>query len=553
MLHPLLPLILTVNAALGSMITHDHPVAQHFLSTLLGNINLDWSTPPTSETNQMSEKSCGMWIFKCARTLFKTKKTLVKRYPPLPGGWQMVEYRPNITAYFIPRLERGIMNLGDDDISFAADESTSTVDSTTEGWQIGAQISSSLGLSVSASFSKSQSAGTSQTKGVSIQTTCRAGYDCRIETWTYHLRITGYCQLRPVIDCDGEINPCQPNMGLMCDQYFDFRQRHCLGCGSASPFFHEKCQVQTPILDPAGRPFSRLVRISEKISEWSDEGLDGQQPPEKAIKFEDGLYQLETGEWYDDTDQTYYGNLDDNWYHKPGLPRPDLSLGAAVRRVCKSLPCHRELAQLAGGRRLIPSECERHRKVPDLTYRVEDIFFPWTPTCGRTTSKLRLQASDFSSVCNCVKEKRDGHGDACPDCKTSSCYRELIHMYGGSVDMLKRQCQHGELSKPEPRFYDVPNYPFDSYCGQVINYLHFQVDDFKSICECVEANHALHQAKASASQAEQRADVSRSRVGHSKRQESDNPKMPSRSQKKKKTIWKGGAEVEIEFLDEAPI
>ncbi|PFH58622.1 hypothetical protein XA68_13439 [Ophiocordyceps unilateralis] len=541
--------ILLVGGVLSGMITHDHPVPREFLSSLMENIKIDWGKPPTNDMIMITEKTCGMWFWKCAETKFKVKKTMVRKFPQTPGSWRLMESTPDVKAYFIPRVERGVMNMGEDDIFFSADESTSTVDSNTEGWQIGAQIFGGLGsagVSVSAANSKSWSAGKSLTKGVSIQTTCRAGYDCRIETWTFHLRVTGYCQLRPVIDCDGEINACRTDWGQECDQFDHFRHRHCLTCDSASPFFHEKCQVQTPILDQAGRPFSRLVRISERIASLGSEGESRRPVAAKAVKFEDGIYQLESGEWYDDKDDTYYGNLDDKWYHKPDVPKPDLTLGATVRRSCKTVPCYREFERLMGGRKMLPEKCRHLHSVPDVSYRADILVFPFQPTCGRMHSLLRLHPNDFRSVCSCIDEERDG-GQSCPDCKTSVCYRELIHLHGGSIDALKRQCRNGDLSKAESKNFDLPEFPFESICGQVITFANFKAADFRPVCDCIEANEAIRHSKAT-SPAHSRREID----GHEDQDMNTESKKPPRSNKKK-ALWMGGGDIEVEFLDQPPV
>ncbi|RCI12532.1 hypothetical protein L249_1184 [Ophiocordyceps polyrhachis-furcata BCC 54312] len=546
MRHTLVSLAL-FSFALGDMFTQDHPVPREFLSSLLENITIDWGKPPTNAMHLVTESTCAVWFVQCIKTNFKMNKVLVPRYPVSPGSRHQMEYKPEITAYFIPRVENGVMNLGDDDISFSAEESTSTVDSTSEGWQIGAQIfgggGGSAGVAVSAGFSKTWSLGKGKTKGVSVQTTCRSGFDCRIETWTFHLRVTGHCQLRPVIDCNGEIDPCHGEWGLTCSQYNDFRHRHCLTCDSASSFFHEKCQVQTPILDQAGHPFTRLVRISERMAnnESVNDNPDLSTTPAKAINFEDGLYELDSGEWYDPKDDTYYGKLAAaKWYHKPaGTPKPNLNVGGGVKRYCKDLPCHDELERLYGNRRLLLDECRRRRDEPlsPLLRANVLLLLPLEPNCGRKRSLLRLQPSEYRRVCLCLQDKGDSR-DACPDCKTGSCYRELIRLYGGSLETLENQCRWGELrGGRHHRDYELPDFPFESLCGKVMSYTDISASDFGPVCDCLEENEAIgrEEEKEAATEAKKKL---------SKRQK------PPRFEKKEIVVVR---DVEIEFLDEAPL
>ncbi|RDA85256.1 hypothetical protein CP532_2327 [Ophiocordyceps camponoti-leonardi (nom. inval.)] len=578
MRHALLSLPL-FSFVLGDMFTQDHPVPREFLSSLLENINIDWGKPPTNVMRLVTENTCAVWFVRCVKTEFKINKMLVPRYPLSPGSRHQIEYNPEITAYFIPRVENGVMNLGDDDISFSAEESTSTVDSTSEGWQIGAQIfggSGSAGVAVSAGFSKTWSLGKGKTKGVSIQTTCRSGFDCRIETWTFHLRLTGYCQLRPVIDCNGEIDPCRGEWGLTCSQYNDFRHKYCLTCDSASSFFHEKCQVQTPILDQAGHPFTRLVRISERMASWvgtGNESVKANQEaitsistattttttatPAKAINFEDGLYELDSGEWYDPKDDTYYGKLDAKWYHKPGTPKPNLHVGGGVKRYCRDLPCHSELERLYGNRRLLLQECRRRRDQPASPLRANLLLFPFEPKCGRKRSLLRIHPTEYRRVCLCLQEKGN-RIDACPDCKTGSCFRELMQLYGGSLDTLKKQCQWGDLRGSDYKSYELPHFPFDSLCGQVTSYTDITASDFVPVCDCLEENEEISRA-ARADQRQQRVIANHSSETwtamerEKKLAKRQKKKKPPHFDKKEIVVVKGKRDVEIEFLDEAPL
>ncbi|RDA93540.1 hypothetical protein CP533_3974 [Ophiocordyceps camponoti-saundersi (nom. inval.)] len=558
MRHAVISLIL-FGVALSDMFTNDHPVPREFLSSLLENINIDWGKPPMNAMDLVTENTCAAWFVRCMKTKFRINKMLVPRYPISPGSRHLIEYNPEITAYFIPRVENGVMNLGDDDISFSADESTSTVDSTSEGWQIGAQIFGgigSAGVAVSAGFSKTLSAGKSQTKGVSIQTTCRSGFDCRIETWTFHLRVTGHCQLRPIIDCNGEIDPCRAEFGLTCSQYNDFRHKYCLTCDSATSFFHEKCQVQTPILDQAGHPFTRLVRISERMASWvggNDSVKAAQETaasatPAKAINFEDGLYELDSGEWYDPKDDTYYGKLDAKWYHKPGMPKPNLNVGGGVKRYCRDVPCHRELERIYGNKRLLLQECRRRKKEPFAPLRADLLLFPFESKCGRRRSVLRLHPTEYRRVCLCLQE-RGNKLDACPDCKTGSCYRELMQLYGGSIDTLRNQCRWGALSRSDYRNYELPHFNFESLCGQVMSYVDFTASDFAPVCDCLEENDAINRVKG-----EQRgrrvanhSEIAIEGKTFSKRQK------PPRFEKKEVVVVEGEPDIEVEFLDDAPL
>ncbi|PHH93160.1 hypothetical protein CDD83_16 [Cordyceps sp. RAO-2017] len=504
---------LLTSGAFAQVISQEHAVVQQFISTLQENFRIDWDKPPSASFNSMSEPTCFSWVTTCNPTYFSIRKKLVQRYPAHPDSRQLVESKPNITVYFIPRVERGLINTGDDDISLLVEESTSTIDSTTSGWQIGAQIFGGVtagvgyaGIAISAGYSKSWTTGTSSSKGVSVHTTCRSGYDCRVETWTFHIKVSGHCQHQPIINCAGEMDPCAKSWSTTCHQFETFRNKHCYTCNPVSPYVHEACEVHTPVLDQVGMPFIRLVRIAEKIRPHAGAGERAggadQRVAAKAIKEEDGWYQLDTGEWYDPKDGSYWGKRGQKWYYKPDEPTPNLSIttpdiqakdpvlatGDAPRANpdCKAVPCWREFDHVFGTGDYLRHMCMLRRLRPGDPVVGDLAAFPFSPTCGKINRSLQVLPQDYLTVCQCL-ENREYTGSACPDCKLSPCYRELHYLYGSDVEII-RHCIVGDLSANKPLHADLSLPPIHPQCGKTIGTVTFEPYQVDAVCSCLEHN-----------------------------------------------------------------
>ncbi|KMQ81466.1 glycosyl transferase, partial [Lasius niger] len=52
--------------------------------------------------------------------------------------------------------------------------------------------------------------------------TCRPWHRCYIETWTWHVRISGRCDRLPKYDCGGEVAVCRVDREYACTEYDDY-------------------------------------------------------------------------------------------------------------------------------------------------------------------------------------------------------------------------------------------------------------------------------------------------------------------------------------------
>ncbi|PHH85425.1 hypothetical protein CDD83_430 [Cordyceps sp. RAO-2017] len=295
----------------------DHDVVKGFIASLRRNVHIDWEQPPSVNCSVNSEATAWPWTTGCLETVFTLQKQLARS--PHAGG---LASHPDVEVYIVPYVEKALMNVGDDDAIMTTEHSTASIDSTVKGWQVGAQLTSAYsGIGISGSYSKVWTTGTYRTAAVSVQSTCKAGYDCRVETWTFHVRIVGYCRLVPFIRCDAEADACQSSWTPETTQFVDFTRKHCSSTGPSAPYRFEACEVTTPVLDHTGNPFTRLVRIARSMSDKSE------KPPRAInVDVEHGWFELDNGELYDAVDDTYYGNKYHLWYKKPEAPKPDLSI-----------------------------------------------------------------------------------------------------------------------------------------------------------------------------------------------------------------------------------
>ncbi|PHH81327.1 hypothetical protein CDD82_1028 [Ophiocordyceps australis] len=309
-----------------------HNTTQLFIDNLQRNVRIDWNTPPRAYIDGQFEKSCPNWAFTCWYVGFSIRKLLVDKYLFDPFNKTKIVSRPNISIYYNPLVEKSVVNMGDDDLSMSVEESKTSIDSTTKGWQIGAQISLGAGQGVSASvgvsgsYSSSQTTGNWDTKGVSVSSVCKPGHDCRIETWTFHLKIEGHCRIEPIVNCAGPMDPCRRDWSQTCQQFEDYRHRHCLTNDDAvEPYKYEPCEVTTPVLDQAGRPFTRIVRISQDIASVHDEAKKQGERIAKAVKKYSDYYKLDNGKYYNEENDMWWNFASQSWVRVKGRPKPDLS------------------------------------------------------------------------------------------------------------------------------------------------------------------------------------------------------------------------------------
>ncbi|OAQ69676.1 hypothetical protein VFPPC_13239 [Pochonia chlamydosporia 170] len=231
------------------------------LSQIESNLKVDHQNPPYADTDKYWEGTCIQNWGKCPN-LGKYRRNWI--------------VNGNATAFYTANVETSTVNLGQKDSKMVLTTSTSTTESTTKGWTIGAKLSgtvgedgTSAGAEISASYSETTTNGKTETRQVSHETFCEPGSECRIETWTFHAKIAGSCQWKPMLDCNGQHDQCAEQLGG-CAQFDDVYRDNCL---AGRP--DDACEVQTPIYEQSGKPFTQIVLVSKKLNgEKKRSGVD---------------------------------------------------------------------------------------------------------------------------------------------------------------------------------------------------------------------------------------------------------------------------------------
>ncbi|KID62491.1 uncharacterized protein G6M90_00g106400 [Metarhizium brunneum] len=197
-------------------------------------------------------------------------------------------------AYYIAHVETTAVNPGPGDTSskMTMSSSTTTTQTDTKGWTVGVKLSGKVsggaekpapqgevGVEISASYSDTKTKTDSNTKTVTREEQCEAGYECRLETWSFHLdihakpRVDGFFQLwDSVNDIGKEIPMCSmPKKARSCEQ---FKQRIDEWCTEKAlpggalyiPAKQDELHIKTPILETNGyQTFTRIVKVFNPI------------------------------------------------------------------------------------------------------------------------------------------------------------------------------------------------------------------------------------------------------------------------------------------------
>lgn len=223
--------------------------AMKVLSHIESNFKIDETSPPYLDSEKYWEGTCVQNWGKCPN-LGKYRRNW------LANG--------TATVYYKASLEESAINT-DSNITqkLVLSKSTSITESRTQGWTIGGKISgtvgedgNSVGAEISASYSDTSTTGRTDTRQVSYEMWCKPRHECRIETWTFHVKVTGFCHWKPMLDCAGQHDQCASPIGG-CAQFNDVYHDNCFVKRPA-----HSCEVQTPLYEESGEPFAQIVWIS---------------------------------------------------------------------------------------------------------------------------------------------------------------------------------------------------------------------------------------------------------------------------------------------------
>ncbi|RCI09466.1 hypothetical protein L249_3655 [Ophiocordyceps polyrhachis-furcata BCC 54312] len=242
----------------------------------------------------------------------------------------------NVTVFAKRQVLRRVRNLQETMVTAGSEKSTVTIESTTTGWTVGAQLMAGhlqpvgllfaqTGLTISASYSSHVTTGTQYSVTERNGFSCPPGYDCRSEAWTSYVKLAGPCIDRHEVTCNSQsLSPCdfttadqwrdKVNSMWHCQQISSWREKNC------NPVRH--CEVVTPIMDADGKPVVTEVFLSEPIPDF--------HPRPRISEYKAGFYLLGSENYlYDPSRQRdKYWKKDIGWHENRAHPNLDAEVAA---------------------------------------------------------------------------------------------------------------------------------------------------------------------------------------------------------------------------------
>ncbi|KID85444.1 hypothetical protein MGU_07306 [Metarhizium guizhouense ARSEF 977] len=209
---------------------------QDYNATYLGQILLDrLEKIAISEESPPRFVSPQAWQHTCPDVLLSFQGEQVQ-------FWHEASIYPNDTiskrAFYIPHVETGDINPGPGDLKLSIAKSTMNSKMESKGWTVGARVAGTFGakdgpsanVELSASYSDTTTTTKMQTVTTSHDASCKPGYECRLETWTFHIAVRARTRLLPYYQTwtaagghGAKTETCQMKQSVAtCEQ---FRQR----------------------------------------------------------------------------------------------------------------------------------------------------------------------------------------------------------------------------------------------------------------------------------------------------------------------------------------
>ncbi|RDA88749.1 hypothetical protein CP532_4099 [Ophiocordyceps camponoti-leonardi (nom. inval.)] len=271
-----------------------------------------------------------------------------------------------VTVFAKRQVLRRVRNLQETMVTAGSEKSTVTIDSTTTGWTVGAQLMAGhlqpvgllfaqTGLTISASYSSHTTTGTQYSVTERNGFSCPPGYDCRSEAWTSYVKLSGPCVDRHKVTCNTKaLYPCEFNTAEQwenkvddmwhCPQISSWREKHC------NPVRY--CEVVTPITDADGKPVVTEVFLSEPIPEF--------HPRPRISEYKAGFYLLGSeGYLYDPSRQRdKYWKKDMGWHENRAHPNLDDEVAAFPHKAPEVLKFRDDCYKLKSLEWYCPTEDE---------------------------------------------------------------------------------------------------------------------------------------------------------------------------------------------------
>ncbi|PFH61581.1 hypothetical protein XA68_16931 [Ophiocordyceps unilateralis] len=224
---------------------------------LQANYSIDWNKPPARERWQTELTCFDLW-FKCPSIRLGYEERLV------PVG------RTEVSVYHTAHVDNALFNTAERRVALRVQSSTAIAEGVTSGWSIAARVTGGPGPLRLSMAKNEQGLGPRQRKTTTRtkhMTRCDPRHDCRIETWTFHVKVSGTCEKKAWIECGEREDAChgpRAKAGSSCDQVNAFHDKHCNNPASSG---HQQypCEVHYPVLTHDGHLFTRLVPISTSL------------------------------------------------------------------------------------------------------------------------------------------------------------------------------------------------------------------------------------------------------------------------------------------------
>ncbi|KID99211.1 hypothetical protein MAJ_04693, partial [Metarhizium majus ARSEF 297] len=253
---------------------------QDYNATYLGQILLDrLEKIAISEESPPRFVSPQAWQHTCPDVLLSFQGEQVQ-------FWHEASIHPNDTiskrAFYIPHVETGDINPGPGDLKLSIAKSTMNSKMESKGWTVGARVAGTFGakdgpsanVELSASYSDTTTTTKMQTVTTSHDASCKPGYECRLETWTFHIAVRARTRLLPYYQTwtaagghGAKTETCQMKQSVATCEQFSQRLRE-WECGRPrrSTDRTEDIELKLPIAEANGNQLmSRVVLVSEPI------------------------------------------------------------------------------------------------------------------------------------------------------------------------------------------------------------------------------------------------------------------------------------------------
>ncbi|KJZ68156.1 hypothetical protein HIM_12454 [Hirsutella minnesotensis 3608] len=147
-------------------------------------------------------------------------------------------------------------NTGDKPLGITTKMEKKKFSKTTQGWKVGSELSGTvgkedvagLGLKISAEYSTQTESGAEETESVEESYECPVNHVCAIETWTWHVELSGKCgggENRATIACENTKPLCEGDTMKLLPEEESIKAGACTPCRFCVK--EQDCSVRLPV------------------------------------------------------------------------------------------------------------------------------------------------------------------------------------------------------------------------------------------------------------------------------------------------------------------